>query len=38
MRVLKKRQSVTGYSAGTRSDKEREKGNERSLSTGAERA
>ena len=38
MRVLKKRQSVTGYSAGTRSEKEREKGNERSLSTGAERA
>ena len=37
-RVLKIRQSVTGYSGGARSEKEREKGNERSLSTGPERA
>jgi len=35
---VKKRQSVTGYSGGTRSKKETEKGKKRSMSTGAKRA
>ena len=35
---VKKRQSVTGYSGGTRSKKETEKGNKRSMSTEAKRA
>ena len=35
---VKNRQSVTGYSGGTRSKEETEKGNKRSMSTGAKRA